>query len=557
MSHKPRPSSWITALVILFVAFMVGGCAEPQSDTSIISGIVKDNGDAPVHGAVVGARNLDMGVSTFVVTDPQGKFQTPPLRKGRYQISVEKQGYRPDTSELDIDGLRQAITVKLESLSVVPASQITNVDFDRYLPEDSGKRTVIRICGQCHSLRNPFLQEGRTRAEWSELTERMLAGVVWSGPDNFTELDRGPMLDYLSKYHPPGSTLPQELGEQVKRGGSQGDFPIGHDLIFREYDIPQPPPGPLDTSAQHGRGRMRRGTSGSHTAAPDQSGSVWFTEVDGRKIGQLHIDTGKVSEYPLKTPGVNPHGIAVGPDGIVWYAGYPSVLGKIDPTTGIVEEIPVPLMDNGSPTMPHSVIVASNGKVWLTESDRMGQEHGSISSYDPVTAEFSRYVLEIGDSPYGIIEHEGLIWFALIRPGKIGFLDPQTGEMEIFATPTPNSGVRRLRFDLKGRLWFGEWGTDKIGMFDPATQQFTEYDLPFPSSPYGVYTDRNGYVWLATHARDSLIRFDPEGQEIVEYPLPLGSIIRDIWPDQEGRMWFISGWLRDKVGSAEHVPSTH
>ncbi|MFB3097168.1 MAG: hypothetical protein ACE1ZZ_00675, partial [Dehalococcoidia bacterium] len=56
---------------------------------------------------------------------------------------------------------------------------------------------------------------------------------------------------------------------------------------------------------------------------------------------------------------------------------------------------------------------------------------------------------------------------------------------------------------------------------------------------------------LATHARDSFIRFDPETQEIVEYPLPLGSIIRDIWPDQEGRMWFISGWLRDKVGSAE------
>ena len=50
---------------------------------------------------------------------------------------------------------------------------------------------------------------------------------------------------------------------------------------------------------------------------------------------------------------------------------------------------------------------------------------------------------------------------------------------------------------------------------------------------------------------DSFIRFDPETQEIVEYPLPLGSIIRDIWPDQEGRMWFISGWLRDKVGSAE------
>jgi len=95
-------------------------------------------------------------------------------------------------------------------------------------------------------------------------------------------------------------------------------------------------------------------------------------------------------------------------------------------------------------------------------------------------------------------------------PGKIGLLDPETSEIEIFPTPTENSGVRRLRFDPKGRLWFGEWGTGKIGMFDPATKQFTKYDLPFPSSPYGVYTDSKGYVWLApmpeTASFDSILR---------------------------------------------------
>lgn len=553
---KKKPSPLLgTVWIIVFVAFMAG-CAKSQSGTSLVSGIVTDSRDAPVHGSVVGARNLETGVTTFTLTDTRGEFQIPQLGQGRYQISIEKQGYRPDTSGLNIDGPRKVINVKLVSLSIVPVSQITNVDFDRYLPNDPGKREVIRICGQCHSLRNPFMKEGRSRPEWAELTERMLAGVVWSGPDNFTELDRDLIVDYLAKHHGPGSTLPQELGEKVKNG-PQNDFSIGHDLIFREYDIPQPPPGPLDTSAQHGRGRMRRGTSGSHTAAPDQSGSVWFTEVDGKKIGRLQINTGKVTEYPLQTPGVAPHGITVGPDGIVWYAGYPSVLGRIDPKTETVEEIPVPDMDNGSPTMPHSVIVARDGKVWLTESDRMGQEHGSVSSYNPVTRQFNRFLLEIGDSPYGIIEHQGLIWFALIRPGKIGRLDPKTGVMQTFTTPTKNSAVRRLRFDPKGRLWFGEWGTDQIGMFDPATEQFTEYDLPFPSSPYGVFTDRRGYVWVATHARDSLIRFDPEKKEMLEYPLPLGSIIRDIWPDQEGRMWFISGWLRDKVGSAEQVPSTN
>ncbi len=182
---------------------MLAGCAEPQSDTNVISGnvilgSVKDDTDAPVHGAVVGARNLDMGVTTFVITNPEGEFQTPPLRNGSYQISVERQGYRLDPLELALDGSPQTVHVKLTPLSIVPVSQITNVDFNRYLPEDSGKRAVIRICGQCHSLRNPFLEEGRTRDEWTALAERMMAGVVWSGPDNFTELDTQPIVDYLA-----------------------------------------------------------------------------------------------------------------------------------------------------------------------------------------------------------------------------------------------------------------------------------------------------------------------------------------------------------------------
>ena len=69
----------------------------------------------------------------------------------------------------------------------------------------------------------------------------------------------------------------------------------------------------------------------------------------------------------------------------------------------------------------------------------------------------------------------------------------------------------------------------------------------------GIAVLATGLLWWWSDALIALQfpRFDPETQEIVEYPLPLGSIIRDIWPDQEGRMWFISGWLRNKVGSAE------
>ena len=153
--------------------------------------------------------------------------------------------------------------------------------------------------------------------------------------------------------------------------------------------------------------------------------------------------------------------------------------------------------------------------------------------------------------PYGIIEHEGVIWFTLVRPGKVGWLKPETGEIQTFAVPTEASATRRLRFDAKGRLWFGEYATDKIGVFDPASHEFAEFNLPFRGSPYSIHVDGSGYVWAASFDRDSLIRFDPDTNSMLEYPLPgVGVIIRDMWPDEQGRWWFVQ-WGRNKVTSAQ------
>jgi len=81
MAHKQGSSSFITS----WGPFVGSVCAcrvcRATKKHPVISGSVKDDADAPVHGAVVGARNLDMGVTTFVVTNPEGEFQTPPLEK--------------------------------------------------------------------------------------------------------------------------------------------------------------------------------------------------------------------------------------------------------------------------------------------------------------------------------------------------------------------------------------------------------------------------------------------------------------------------------------------
>ena len=52
------------------------------------------------------------------------------------------------------------------------------------------------------------------------------------------------------------------------------------------------------------------------TAGPD--GNLWFTEVDGNKIGRI-TPGGRISEFPLPTPGSRPGAITAGPDGNLWF----------------------------------------------------------------------------------------------------------------------------------------------------------------------------------------------------------------------------------------------
>ena len=71
-----------------------------------------------------------------------------------------------------------------------------------------------------------------------------------------------------------------------------------------------------------------------------------------------------------------PHDVAPAPDGTVWYtAQRTGHLGRLDPKTGTVEEIPL-----GRGSSPHGVIVGPDGAAWVTDS---GQN--AIVRVDPAT----------------------------------------------------------------------------------------------------------------------------------------------------------------------------
>jgi hypothetical protein len=87
-------------------------------------------------------------------------------------------------------------------------------------------------------------------------------------------------------------------------------------------------------------------------------------------------------------------------------------------------------------------------------------------------------------------------YFLVMGAEEVGRIDAKTGAIEIFKTPTRNSGPRRGMMDAHDRLWFGENRSDSIGMFDTRTRRFQEWKPPTPGTwPYDVTADRNGEVW--------------------------------------------------------------
>jgi streptogramin lyase len=97
-------------------------------------------------------------------------------------------------------------------------------------------------------------------------------------------------------------------------------------------------------------------------------GALWFTELNGNKIGRVTI-TGTFTEFPIPTANSQPHGITAGPDGALWFAEFNgNKIGRIT-TTGTITEFAIPTASGGS----FGITAGPDGALWFTESIKIGR----------------------------------------------------------------------------------------------------------------------------------------------------------------------------------------
>jgi virginiamycin B lyase len=156
----------------------------------------------------------------------------------------------------------------------------------------------------------------------------------------------------------------------------------------------------------------------------------------------------------------------------------------------------------------------ADGVLWFT-----GQA-GWYGRLDPEIGEVEVFAAPRGVGPYGITATpDGEIFYASLAGSYLGAVDRETGAVRVIDPPTPGAGVRRAWSDRSGRIWISEWNAGQVARYDPATEAWQEWPLPGDDpQAYAVYVDETDAVWLSDFGANAIVRFDPRTETFTSFP---------------------------------------
>ena len=232
----------------------------------------------------------------------------------------------------------------------------------------------------------------------------------------------------------------------------------------------------------------------------------------------------------------------------------PSAGGSTPPSTGSTTE--------GSPTPrpgtlprvqeyavprgshPHDVAPAADGGIWYT-----AQNTGKLGWLDPQTGETVEVPLGPGSAPHGVIVGpDGDAWITDGGQNAIVRVDAETKKVDVYPLPSsaPNANLNTAAFDANGILWWtGQSGY--YGRVDPARPVVEAWPAPRGRCPYGITATPDGRVFYASLAGSHIAEIDTAtGQATVIEPPTRSQGARRVWSDSKGRIW-VSEWNSGQV----------
>jgi virginiamycin B lyase len=249
-----------------------------------------------------------------------------------------------------------------------------------------------------------------------------------------------------------------------------------------------------------------------HDVAPAADGSVWYTDQHQGRLGKLDPKTGKIEQIPLGR-GSAPHGVVVASDGAAWVTdGGQNAIVRVDPTNKQVSVFPLP--KEFPEANLNTPAIDPQGTVLFT-----GQS-GVYGRVDPASGKVEAWRAPKGTGPYGMATTpSGEVWYASLAGDYIGRIDTASGQASVIEPPRPGAGPRRVWPDSKGNVWASFWNAGEIARYDPAAKSWKTFSLPKSKAGcYAVYVDEADKVWATDWPANAIVRLDPGTGRFDNFP---------------------------------------
>jgi len=522
------------------------------NNPGMIQGMVKGTDGKPVAGAYVRLTDSD-GLTMVVVSRAQGKFSADNLKPGKYTVQAIGGDMQSKTAAVDVSASKPGATdlslsdQRVPELApgwrgtpgVVGGGEVWSKTPRPSLPDGPGKEIAQQKCGQCHAYSWFLSFRASSRDDWAALIDSMRSNIAASGgkADDLSPEEINTLADYFwTNLKKPAVDVNSRFPRSLATGASMKYFVV-------DYKVP-------------------RIEAETHEITVGTDGFGYAGERNTGRIARLDPNTNTFSEI---TPpaGASPRlrlgAISHGNGDTIWTSdGGPNHRWlEYNVVTGAFRSFNVPKDLKGGGN-GNTIRQAPNGDVWVASGGGNG-----MAGLNPTTGKWVLYESPAGKKsgksvgPYGFsFDNKGNIWFAEYANNAVGRVDPQTGEVDDFPIPVPNSIPRKVNTDAQGNIWVALHESGQLLMVDPNHPDQMKTFMP-PEEHPGTYSPsvdlKNGYIWVSLQAVDKIDRYDPKTNTWAEFPVPYPETdIRriEVDPKHPNRVWW-TGTLSGHFGYIE------
>ena len=262
--------------------------------------------------------------------------------------------------------------------------------------------------------------------------------------------------------------------------------------------------------------------------ATGPNGNVWFTMPGSKKIVRMNPQTQAVTQFDLSSAVCEPQGIALGPDGAMWFGCQDGALGRIT-TAGAVTYYAVATPgQSDTAARVDTVITGPDGNIWFAQFSV-----GFVGIVSPSSG-FQKRV-RVQPAPVGglTVGGDGNVWATYLNDFLMYRITPGGRVSEV----PVSAQVASIATAPNGDVWGVPFGGNlSIQVVPPSG---ATRSLPLGSSSLSIARGPLGFMWIGDNTAARITRVATDGAlTTFTAGLAWNPSLRGVAAGADGNMWF-------------------